>query len=86
MFINEEQALADVIQAKDEGRLPDNLTHTLCLNASTEGIEMEILLRIANILRSGGKEVVFISEEPGKTASEKPGLFSLTIGFGDILD
>lgn len=88
MYLNAEKAVADTVQAQAEGKISKGIQHIICLTTSTEGTEMKVLLEIANILRAGGgsMEIVLIVEEPGETTSGEPGLFSLTLGFQEILD
>lgn len=69
MYLDQERATTD-----ESGKI-------LCLYSSNEGKEMGLLLKIAEIIKSGKKEIFIIREEPGRTALNESGLFSLTIGF-----
>lgn len=84
MYLDTERTFKDLmrkVRSKKGGKKVKPDDRFLCLTSSTEGTEMELLLKIAEIIKSGKKEVFIIGEEPGETALNQPGLFSLTIGF-----
>lgn len=82
MYLDQERAITDSTRAIKKSGIkvkPDD--RILCLSASNEGIDMELLYKIAEIIESGKKKIFVIGKEPGETALGESGLFSLTIGF-----
>lgn len=81
MYLDQNKAIDDFVKALNNKILKSDKGTILCLRVSNKGEEMKLLLKIAEIIKSGKKEVFIIEEKLEKTDLDERGLLSLTVGF-----